>query len=296
MALFESKIETWGDWSGIFGDKQAFAPLIEEIYGRHGLPFAKPENVSPGTNAVFAVGDTVAKLFVPENIWEETDADYRAELSGMEHALSKGADVPELLAAGTYDDGGTLWRYLIMKRAEGREYSGDLPEQMRRTVGKRLRELLLRLNTPSDEPNRTLEQARANEEWSEFSPEFQRERLAYLDSYPAYVPVWLHNDVNPDNLLVTEDGGITLIDFADARTGPIESEYAIVCAELFRFDRAGLDGFFTEGYSAEKIADICVRGLLVHPFGTNVLHDRKLDWIKSIDELSREIIVRVLSN
>ncbi|MEA4824334.1 MAG: aminoglycoside phosphotransferase family protein [Clostridiaceae bacterium] len=276
MPLFTKDIRNWDDWGRIFQDMEAFTPLVRTIYERERLPYQPPERCKPGTNAVFAVGETVIKLFVPIEAGYDAADDCRAELCGLSRAEALGVAAPKRIAAGEYADR-YRWRYLITSRVLGTEY-GDLTltEKQRYQIGRALRRMTDTLNVPEKTSPDFLEKARKNRAWEEkgFPASFFAERMAFLDAYPLPPFVYCHADITPENLFVAPDGGLTLIDFADAHPAPQVCEHAIVAAELFRFDRAGLAGYFGDEFDREELAAICMDGLLVHDFGANVLSDR----------------------
>lgn len=63
--FFHGKIENWSDWGCVFQSIPAFDGLIREIFRREALPCSGISNLTPGTNAVFRVGDYVIKIFFP---------------------------------------------------------------------------------------------------------------------------------------------------------------------------------------------------------------------------------------
>ena len=75
--FFHERISCWDDWGRVYQSKEAFSPLVEEIYRREKLPFAPLQNLTPGTNAVFRVGNTVAKVFFPRESGLDHTPDYQ---------------------------------------------------------------------------------------------------------------------------------------------------------------------------------------------------------------------------
>ena len=62
MSLFTAQINNWDDWGKLFQSISAFTPLVEHIFHKENLPYANIENLKPGTNAVFKVGEYVIKI------------------------------------------------------------------------------------------------------------------------------------------------------------------------------------------------------------------------------------------
>ena len=60
--LFTERIECWEDWGRIFQSVPAFEKLIRHIFDKERLPQAKITHLTPGTNAVFRVGDYVVSF------------------------------------------------------------------------------------------------------------------------------------------------------------------------------------------------------------------------------------------
>ncbi|HML48378.1 MAG TPA: hypothetical protein PKE04_16670, partial [Clostridia bacterium] len=116
--LFSEEIHGWKSWGRVFQSIDAFYPLIREIFRREGLPMSGVAHLTPGTNAVFRVGDYVVKIFAPAESGMNMDSDYVTELFGMERANKLGVPSPKLRCAGTLADR-YLFRYLVMDHLEG---------------------------------------------------------------------------------------------------------------------------------------------------------------------------------
>ena len=57
MSLVTEQINNWDDWGKVFQSIPAFKPLVECIFNKENLPIVEIENLKPGTNAVFKVGE-----------------------------------------------------------------------------------------------------------------------------------------------------------------------------------------------------------------------------------------------
>ena len=71
---------------------------------------------------------------------------------------------------------------------------------------------------------------------------------------------------------MTPERKLFLIDFADAVAAPPEYELPPIVCDLFAFEPPLLEVFFDQ-QSAEELAGQCVRGLLLHDFGANIIQD-----------------------
>jgi Ser/Thr protein kinase RdoA (MazF antagonist) len=273
--LFNEALDGWASWGRVFQSAPAFAPLIAEICRREKIPFAGAvENLTPGTNAVFKIGPFVVKIYAPAETGLATRKDFETELAAMERARSLGVRTPAVLAAGALQDR-YLFRYLVLEHLPGRE-AGDalpaLPEAERAAFVSRLRHLTARLHAaPVPEGldgwrGRTAGSRR----WSRFSPAFllgREKLLAELDERPA---VFVHGDLTGENLLIGADGGIAVLDFADALLAPEPYELPPVVFELFRGDAALTEAYMAPRPREEWLGDLLL-GVLAHDFGGDMI-------------------------
>ena len=85
-----------------------FTPLAREICRREKLEFTSLENLTPGTNAVFCVGNYVVKIFAPKESGFDLQADYLNESAVCGALTERGISTPRLVACGSVQD-----RYLL---------------------------------------------------------------------------------------------------------------------------------------------------------------------------------------
>lgn len=277
MNQFKETIENWADWGRVFQSIPAFAPLVESIFRAEGLPLHPIENLTPGTNAVFRVGENVIKIFSPAESGLDGIQDMETELLAMKFAVAKGVRAPEVAAQGIREDK-YRFSYLVMEFQEGEAFaqvSKTMSDEEKRSVGRELREITRRLNVPCPPFRETtfLQEAEKEKRWDKYPESFRRERLDYIRSHAYEEPVFVHGDLNEDNILIDGQGRLSVLDFADAAIAPKVYEDALIAVELFRLDPAFLAGYFGN-YRPEELARLCVDGLLVHPFGGDVIHQR----------------------
>jgi len=276
--LFVQTISDWNSWADIFQSIAAFTPLARFIYEREGIPFSPMEHLTEGTNAVFKVGQTVLKIFAPEESGVNDNMDHDTELFGIRRANGLGIGSPKLLAHGCVQDS-YAFQYLILQYIEApslEAVSGGLTAGEKEAFARNLRKTTDTMNTACEEMQSVdvLERALANPRWKRFPVSFQTERLAYLQTCQWPNAVYVHGDLNPGNVLVEAGLNPCIIDFADALRAPIAYEWATVVCELFRFDFAYMNGYFGANWDADEMAALCLYGLLMHADGCYIITDR----------------------
>lgn len=118
MNLFTRQINNWKDWGRLFQSVPAFAPLVEYIFKKEGLPLTKIENLTPGTNAVFKVGDLVVKIFAPAESGTDQSLDLQTELFAAQWANMTGVSAPRMISNGIVEDR-YRFAYIISEYIEG---------------------------------------------------------------------------------------------------------------------------------------------------------------------------------
>ena len=121
MALFPGEIKNWEDWGNVFQSITAFKPLVEYILEKENLPVADIENLTPGTNAVFKVGNYVVKIFAPNESGIDQSDDKKTELFAINRANQMGISAPKLISYG-YTEDKYHFAYMIMGFINGIEF------------------------------------------------------------------------------------------------------------------------------------------------------------------------------
>lgn len=274
--LFPYALDGWASWSRVFGSPECFTPLARCLFEREHLPFTALEPCRPGTNAVFRSGAYIVKIYAPAEAGVDFRTDFETELSGLRNAAQNGIPVPEVVAVGAIEDR-QLFRYLILRRIEGVPF-GDIRDSLgireKRNAAREIRSFVDRLHAlpPPEGKPEVRSAARSNERWRLFPEPFRREHADYLANLPALPRRFVHGDLTADNVLMTPERKLFLIDFADAVAAPPEYELPPIVCDLFAFEPPLLEAFFDQ-QSAEELAGQCVRGLLLHDFGANIIQD-----------------------
>ena len=292
--LFEHSISNWDEWSNVYQNIEAWQPLIKDIYELEGLPLVQIEHLVPGTNAVFKLGNTVVKIFAPKESGMDAQEDYNTELFGLRRANKLGVLAPELIANGcVYDKYDFL--YLIMEHIDGNNLS-DIEEYLtdcdKEKIGRKLREITDKLNTPCREFNNIDVVLRAieNKRWDIFPERFKKERADYLRQLRIRDKVYVHGDLHCDNVFLDADKNVYIIDFADALLAPAEYEIAALCG-MFDYQDSYMHGYFGVNYCKNQIAEEYFKGVLLHDFGADIIKSSlgNIDEITDLDDLKNRI-------
>jgi len=300
--FFNQPIASWQDWSKVYQSIPAFAPLAAHILQKENLPAAPLEHLSPGTNAVFRAGDVVLKIFAPpESGFNNSPCeasmgdDLQTELFAIKRANRLGIHAPRLIAEGIVDDK-YRFAYMAMEFIEGEEFTPkNMSEKEKFAFGQKLRAITDKMNTPCEPFNGVdvLHDKTRWERWDKFSEHFREERAAWIEAHDFGEFVFVHGDLNGDNILIAPNGELTVIDFADAVLAPIAYEHALVAAAL-NFDPALMRGYFGEE-PVESLARRCFEGTLIHDFGGDIAAERIAppEEIGCLEELRRKIYHKI---
>jgi len=216
---------------------------------------------------------------------------------GIKRANNLGLATPKLVASGQIHDR-YIFRYLIMEYVNGVSLSklyGKLSAIDKTNISKQLREFTDKMDVKSEEFNtHKLFSISAEKRWSNLGYEFNLQRRDYINNYTIQQSVYVHGDLNPDNILITNNLKICVLDFADALVAPIELEYAGLICDTLKFDKIFINQYFGE-YNKNELAEICLYGLLIHDFGYNIIIDNigNVNEITTLDKL-REAIYNLL--
>ncbi|MCM1989045.1 phosphotransferase family protein [Oceanirhabdus seepicola] len=276
--LFKKDISDWNSWAAVFQSIDDFKKLIEEIFKKENLQgYDNISNLTPGTNAVFKVGNYVIKLFAPKESGANTDADYTVEMEAMERAIAKSINTPNIISAGSIQDK-YLFKYFIMDYIDGKEAGSILKDYsyaQKASFVQKLKANLNKLNAkPKEHTNGSFIKERAinNERWNKFSPSVKSQIADILSDYDISQCVYVHGDITADNVMIDKDANLFIIDFADSTIAPVEYEYPPIIFELFDFALELIHEFIKEMDYDIFIEKLFISTLL-HDFGANFIED-----------------------
>ena len=274
MNLFTEQISGKKDWERLFRSIPVFTPLIEHILKKEKLPTAEIRNLTPGTNFVAKTGGFVIKIFAPEESGYKQELDFETELFATQRANGLGIPSPKIIASGLIEDKYNF-NYLVTEFIEGVELADIIKEKSdkeKENIGRRLRTTTDKMNTECTAFNKAdpVNDESNSWSWEEYPERFRKERLKYIHSYNYGQKVFVHGDLCSDNILLTPQGELFLIDFADAILAPVIYEHALIAIELFELDPALMRGYFGE-YNADEMTEICFNGILIQGYGGEIL-------------------------
>lgn len=267
------RVASLEQYSRVYADSRVWAPAVNEIAVRHGLPMPGTRQTL-GSHIVYRFGDSIVKLYFP--MWFE---DYRVEGIALSHI--KGLPTPHITAEGEIEG----WPYLVITARRGLpavEVWSRLNHAARLDVVTQVGEILRTLHQHSLPTELT-------DDWAEFigtrlaraeqhhnAPEPWRGWIQQqLEGFrePDLDHVLLNCDLTEDHVLLSEEDGcwrVTgLIDFGDVRIGhPYYDFVAPLCHYTYGDPR--LSTRLLRAYGLRSTSDVTAsltRYCLLHEFG-----------------------------
>ncbi len=269
--VFFEEITDWNSWGKIFQSIPSFEKLIIRIFKNEGLLCKEISHLTAGSNAVFRVDDFVVKIFAPIESGFNTEIDYNCELIGMKRAISLGINIPKVIASSFIEDK-YLFRYIIMDYIDGADAKNILKHYSaaeKIAFVQQLKENINKMNTVVEDKFPTIdvkERALNNTRWNVLSNTIVTQIQELIKSYDTQNKVYVHGDITGDNVMISQNGMLYIIDFADGRIAPKEYEFPPILFDLLDFDKLMITEFIGE-QNIEQFVEKCFYGILMHEFG-----------------------------
>lgn len=276
--LFRKEIKDWTSWAAVFQSIEDFRPLISAIFEREMLGGAdRITQLTPGTNAMFKVGDYVIKIFAPRESGVNNDADYEVELQSVRRAHELGIHTPRIVAASSLQDK-YLFSYMVMEFIDG-EPAGQVFAKLDHAMRMQfIQELYRNMSLFHTKPDKMIDtqilrnQAITNARWEQF-PEFvKRQAAAIIGEMNLSDSVYVHGDLNSNNLIQDKNDRLYIIDFAECQAAPAWYEYPPILFDLFNHDRQAIHAFKAAA-NLPDFNDKVFAALLLHDFGADFIRD-----------------------
>lgn len=277
--LFSETISGWDDWCRVFQSLEAFTPLAMEICRRHGLPERPLQPLPPGTNAVFRCGDVVLKIFVPREAGFDSSVDLMREYRAGLFAATQNLCCPAVRARGEIADryrfGYLVFDFLPFSSVT--EVFSSFSDQQRRAFALQVNELCDRLHQPTAAPCSLphidlIAQAKENERWRQWPRPLAKEMLSLLPAALPAHPVLVHGDLTRDNLLISQQGELFVLDFADSVLADADYELPSIVFDLYQGD-PHLVSILRRGEPLVSFVPRLLRACALHDFGADLIRN-----------------------
>ena len=250
-----------------------FLPLVQEIYRLNDLEIDDLRYLTPGSNAVFQLGKTVVKIFLPPETKLRDGEEYDTELSALKFADSIGISIPAIICAGTVNDRYTF-RYIVMKYIDGVSPHIQFPfinDDGKVEFALGFKAITDKLHCSIDSNSNSIPRFDSPERlgdhmWELLPDTFKRDRKQFLSKEEMSQPVFTHGDININNLLVDKYGRIFLIDFADSVIAPYYYEWPPIVFSLFGCDSVLMKTYFGE-IESDGFYRKLITSILIYRFG-----------------------------
>jgi serine/threonine protein kinase len=268
--FFKYEIRDWKTWGDVFQSISIFKPLIKSIFEIEKIPFGKIENTKPGTHGVFKVGKYIVKIFAPKASGYDSTSEYKTEINAMDIARKLDILVPKMIAKGSIDDK-YGFNYLIMEYIDGKtigDIKSSLSSDQKYNIGKKIKWIVDRFSKSSEHINEieVINRTLTSDKWMDCPKDIKDMQTLFLNQIKDEKRVFVHGDLTEDNIIITPNFDIYILDFADAVSAPEIYEYMPLIADAFSFDKDFIRGFFGD-INIHELVTLCLHGILIHEYG-----------------------------
>ncbi len=272
--LFKETIDGWQSWANIFQSIEAFRDLIKVIFNKENIHYESDiKNLTPGTNAVFKVGHYVIKIYAPKESTFNTQIEYDNEINAIKIAYRIGINTPLLVANDEILDK-YLFKYMIMEYIDGKEVGNliktydlkqkeDFVRKLKKSVEK-----YHQVKTYDDINKWNMTYITHNNRWKKYQPHILNQIISIIEQTDVKIDTLIHGDLTQDNVIITPQNELYIIDYADSLVAPSVYEFPPLVCDLFDFDRILIKKYFRNWNYNEFIEQLYI-GILLHDFGAD---------------------------
>jgi len=295
MYVFKHEIKDWKTWGNVFQSISAFKPLIKKICEVEKIPFGKIENTKPGTHGVFKVGKFIFKIFVPKESGYDSTSEYETEIKAMDIASKLDILVPKIIAKSQIVDK-YRFNYLIMEYIDGKtigDIRATLSKEQKYNISKKIRSIVDRFSKSCEDINEidVIKRTLVSDKWIDAPKDIKEMQSLFLNQIKDEKKVFVHGDLTEDNIIITTDFDIYILDFADAIYAPKIYEYMPLIADAFSFDIDFIRGFFGD-MNINELVTLCLHGMLIHEYGYQAIKQIFTD-VKDVKTLKEQIYLAI---
>lgn len=109
-----------------------------------------------------------------------------------------------------------------------------------------------------------------NNGWNVFPESFCESRKTFINHFSFNDPVYVHGDLTSENIIISDDGAIHIIDFADSHIAPYYYEWPPIVFDLFGCDPIMMAAYFGD-YHHDEFYEYLTVSLLIHEYGAGIL-------------------------
>lgn len=297
MHVFNHEINNWNTWGKIYHQIEAFEPLIRLILNHERLPIEPIEKLKPGTHGVFKVGKLILKIFAPIESGYDSKKEYLTEIDGINLAQKRNILTPRILRKGLIKDK-YQFRYLIMEYIHGKtlgDIKDSLTNDQKKEIGNKIKSIVEKLNQPCEFFHQidVIERTLKSSKWEGVPKEILDVQFDFLQQMSKTSKVFCHGDLTEDNIIITDQLDVYILDFADAVCAPMIYEYAPLIVDAFSFDQNFLEGFFGK-IAIQELISLTIHGLLIHEYGYQTIK-AMFKNVKNINTLREKIYLTFIN-
>ncbi len=270
MNVFTKEIYDWESWGQVYHDIEAFKPLINFILTDENIPLGTIEKLKPGTHGVLKIRDYVIKIFAPIESGYDSTKEFLAEIEGINIGERRNVLTSNIIKKGSIKDK-YQFNYLIMAYIDGKtlgDIKSTLNSNQKKEIGKKLRDIVNKLNYQCDDMNQmnVIDRTLNSPKWAGAPKEILEVQEQLLKQISSTNKVYCHGDLTEDNIIITDQLDVYILDFADAVCAPFIYEYAPLIVDAFSFDKDFIEGFFGV-MDIQELLSLTIHGLLIHEYG-----------------------------
>ena len=263
-SLFKGIITDNRSWSMCWKSEDIYMPLLKYIYETSHMKFGEILTPPETSNALFRVGNSIIKIFIPPETNLKDGGEYIAELEGIKFCKNLGINTPDILCHGIINDNLYSFPYIIMTYIDGIEADTAFLEYSKSEKIEyvlKLKEIMNTISIPTNINIRRYDEPYFinHVNWNSMSESFREDRKNYLANANIPEPVFNQGDFGGCNVIIDKQGRLNLIDFASSLIAPYYYE-------MPDWDEHYLMEAYYGNYKNDEFYEISLMATLIYHF------------------------------